>query len=365
MSGFPLAWMQSFVFADDVAILMLAVFLLGFLCAQKLLRGHSKRAPSKVLAEMPRVDVASLPCEVTPLSLAVENPSIEDNVVTADLEKWSSKVRMLLSAGADQTFFVIDFDRTTTRCFLETGAKSLDCHDILASCPKITKECKRKMEALMDKYYPIEIDAHLSRDEKVPHMVEWYTLVNSLLMDQGLTRDDVRQAVHGCRDFRLRHGAQELFQLAEQRGIPVVVLSAGLGNVIEEVLLQRMPHSNGSTGRSWGNVRVLSNTLLWDASGNHRGFTEPLIHMFNKGLVDAPSDIKEMLRGRRHGVLCGDGLGDLTMAAGHDVDNLLKFGFLNEKIPERLGQYCSSTAFDQVVLGDGSFEPLLKVLRRL
>lgn len=217
----------------------------------------------------------------------------------------------------------------------------------------------------MDKYYPIEIHAQMSRDEKTPHMVEWYRLVNQLLMDQGLTRDDVRQAVAGCRDFRLRQGVQELFQIAEKRAIPVVVLSAGLGNIIEEVLLQRMPHNNGDVGRPWPNVRVLSNTLLWDASGHHRAFTEPLIHMFNKGLIDAPADVKRLLQGRCHGVLCGDSLGDLTMASGHNVETLLKFGFLNEKIEERLEQYCHEDAFDRVVLGDGTYEPLLEVLRKL
>lgn len=184
-------------------------------------------------------------------------------------------------------------------------------------------------------------------------------------MSQDLTRDDVVLAVEGCHDFRLRSGVEEVFQIAYKHGIPVVVLSAGLGNIIEEIIRQRIRKPSGEVGTPWKNVRVLSNTLLWNSNGHHQGFTEPLIHMFNKGLRDAPSEIKELLRGRNVGVLSGDGLGDLTMADGHPTTILLKFGFLNQNTDERMGQFCSETAFDRVVLNDGTYEPLLEVLRQL
>merc|ERR1712000_246988 len=151
----------------------------------------------------------------------------------------------------------------------------------------------------------------MSREEKIPHMVEWYRLVNQLLMSQDLTCEDVAMAVTGCRDFRLRSGVEEVFKIAHKNGIPIIVLSAGLGNVIEEVIKQCIRKPSGEIGTAWKNVRVLSNTLIWNRKGHHQGFSEPLIVMFNKGLRAAPSDIKEMLRGRGVGILCGDGLGDL------------------------------------------------------
>eukprot|EP00971_Amphidinium_carterae_P167257 3314270-Amphidinium_carterae.1 len=60
------------------------------------------------------------------------------------------------------------------------------------------------MEELMDKYYPIEIDPHMSKEEKTPHMIEWYLKVNQLLEAQNFTVDDVHNAVAECKAFSLR-----------------------------------------------------------------------------------------------------------------------------------------------------------------
>lgn len=286
-------------------------------------------------------------------------------VVTVNPQLWEQKVRKLLKAGREGVFFVLDFDRTVTRCFMEDGSRASDCHDILASIPKITRDCKQTMEDLMERYYPIEIDAHMTREQKIPHMVEWYRLVNELLASQGLTQADVEKAVRHCKEFRLRSGSEEVFQIAHRLDIPVIVISAGLGNVIEEVLRQCVRKPDGTTGTPWPNVHVLSNTLLWDEAGSFAAFSEPLIHMFNKSLEDAPDEIHDMLEGRHTGVLCGDGPGDLTMADGHDLDCVLKFGFLNERVEERLFRYIGNELWDKVVLSDGSFEPLLEVLRQL
>jgi 5'-nucleotidase len=286
-------------------------------------------------------------------------------VVTPSPTQWEAKIQKLLDAGKNNAFFVLDFDRTMTRCFLETGAKSLDCHDILGSHVKISWACKRMMEVLMDKFYPIETDPTMSHDEKCKHMVEWYTLVNQLLAQQGLNRDDVAQAVEECKDFRLRPGVEELFQLAHCAGIPIIVLSAGVGNVIEEVIRQRIRKPSGETGEPWENVRVLSNSLLWDDAGKHVGFSEPVLHPFNKSMQDAPKELLDFIGGREFCVLAGDGLGDLTMAQGSGATEVLKLGFLNERIDERLAKYTALDAYDRVVLNDWSFEPLLDVIRGL
>lgn len=291
--------------------------------------------------------------------------SRKHEVLTVDPARWDSKVEHALEAGANSTFWVCDFDRTVTRCFLDNGHRSLDCHDILASIPKITADCKQAMEDMMAYYYPIEIHPTMSREEKIPHMVEWYTKVNELLAAQKLTRDDVVSAVANCKDFAIRDGVVKAFQLALQKGIPIIVVSAGLGNIIEEVIRQRIPMPDGTTGKVWPNVRVLSNTLQWDEHGEFAGFSEPLIHMYNKSLQDAPSEIRRMIDGRHVGILTGDGIGDLTMAHGHNATEVLKFGFLNEKVEDRMPKYIGCDGYDRIVLNDGTFQPVLNFIRRL
>jgi 5'-nucleotidase len=291
-------------------------------------------------------------------------PSVLSNspntVLTVHQHNWEDKLQKTIEAGADNIFCVFDFDRTITRCFLENGERSLDCHDILASIPKITEQCKQYMEEMMDYYYPIEISANMSAEEKIPHMVEWYTKVNFLLADQCLNRDDVVTAVAGCHNFRIRAGVTEAFQILAAKNIPVIILSAGLGNVIEEVVRQRIPKINGVYGEAWPNVKVLSNTMLWDDEGEFMEFSTPLIHMFNKSLADAPADIKSMIEGRGKCILCGDGLGDLTMDHGSNATDTLRFGFLNEKIEQRMPKYIEPNAFDRIILNDGDWSTVLE-----
>jgi len=264
-------------------------------------------------------------------------------------------------------FFVIDFDRTITKCFLENGIdKCLDSHDTMASIPKVTWQCKKTMEILMDKYYPIETDPYMSCEEKTGHMVEWYSLVNALLEAQGILQNDVASAVAECKDFRLRSGVGELFRFAYTAGIPVIILSAGLGNIIDEVVKQCIHKPSGAVGEVWENVRTFSNTLQWNGDAKEKAwFSEPILHPFCKSLKDAPGDIKELIGGRHVAVLAGDSMGDLTMADGVETSEVLKVGFLNERVDERLAKYTGEGGFDRVVLNDGGFDPLLEVLRRM
>merc|ERR1712139_556639 len=112
----------------------------------------------------------------------------------------------------------------------------------------------------MEKFYPIETDPHMEHGVKAANMVEWYSLVNALLEAQKLSQGDVAKAVAQCKDFRLRSGVSELFRFAHSAGIPVVILSAGLGNIIEEVVRQCITTSSGPVQEEWENVRVFSNT---------------------------------------------------------------------------------------------------------
>jgi len=171
--------------------------------------------------------------------------------------------------------------------------------------------------------------------------------------------------VSDCMNFRLRTGVQELFQIAHSNNIPLVIVSAGHGNVIEEVIGQCIKKANGELGTPWNNVFVLSNSMVWSREGRHVGFSDPHLHMFNKDLRSAPQKLRELIEGRHVGILCGDTIGDLTMATGHSTSTLLKVGFLNDRVDENYQQYCRETAYDRVVLGDGTFEPLLEVLRQI
>merc|ERR1712183_937452 len=79
-------------------------------------------------------------------------------------------------------------------------------------------------------------------------------------------------------------------------------------------------------------------------------FSEALLHMFNKNMSAVPAEFRPLLEGKSSCMLLGDGMGDLTMANGLDAE-VLKIGFLNEKVDEKLDMF--RQAWDVVVLHDG------------
>ena len=63
-------------------------------------------------------------------------------------------------------------------------------------------------------------------------------------------------------------------------------------------------------------------------------------------MKDAPQELHDFIKGRSTCIMAGDGLGDLTVAHGHETSCVLKMGFLNDRIDDRLAEYIASDAFD-------------------
>eukprot|EP00933_Yihiella_yeosuensis_P080572 TRINITY_DN94025_c0_g1_i1.p1 TRINITY_DN94025_c0_g1~~TRINITY_DN94025_c0_g1_i1.p1 ORF type:complete len:241 (+),score=36.38 TRINITY_DN94025_c0_g1_i1:91-723(+) len=186
----------------------------------------------------------------------------------------------------------------------------------------------------------------MSITDKIPIMNEWYSQVHAHMLEEAVTRDNIAGSVSSCETIRIRHGMDDLIRHCQEANpvIPVLIMSAGLGEVIEEFLRQKLPFPIAPT------THVVSNRMVFDDSGSLKNFSEPLLHMFNKTAAFLPDSSKSLAEGKRHCLLMGDGLGDLTMAQGLDVETL-KVGFLNEKVRERFDDFIEG--FDIVVTDDG------------
>jgi HAD superfamily hydrolase (TIGR01544 family) len=217
---------------------------------------------------------------------------------------------------------------------------------------------------------PIEISPDLTREQKIPIMQEWYTKAHTLLLAEPFTPQLLESAAQRSK-AALRDGAGELFALARTHAAPLVVCSAGLGNVVRALLAHLLPPSEAASAREA--LPVVSNWLRFDAGGKLVGFSEPLLHMFNKDGAFVVSQLgadrwAALSNGRTVCVLLGDGLGDADMADGlAGVQTVLKIGFLNEVEPERIAARLPAyeRAFDIVILHDRSFDFVLRLLRSL
>ena len=174
-------------------------------------------------------------------------------------------------------------------------------------------------------------------------------------------------------NLALREGAATLLRELEAQNVPTLIFSAGLADVLEEVLRQKYDRNFPQP-----TTHVVSNRMIFEpgndeasSSNEHDrdndrlvGFSEPLLHMFNKRF-DAIGDTtyaKSVLSQKRRCVLLlGDGLGDAAMADGQPADCVIRVGFVNEQVQESLAHF--SKAFDILVLNDGPMHVAIDIVR--
>ncbi|KAJ8344697.1 hypothetical protein SKAU_G00288900 [Synaphobranchus kaupii] len=264
------------------------------------------------------------------------------SVCMRDSKRVEGVIQAMQQAGTSTLQVISDFDMTLTR-FSYNGKRCPTCHNILDNSKLISKECKEKLKDLLNTYYPIEIDSGLSAEEKLPLMVEWWTKAHALLVQQKIRKDLLSLVVRES-DARLREGYRLFFDCLQEHSIPLLIFSAGIGDVLEEVIRQ--------AGVFHPNVKVFSNYMDFDERGTLQAFKGQLIHIYNKreGALLNSSHFKE-LRARPNVLLLGDSLGDLTMADGvYGMENILKIGYLNDKVEERKESYLK--AYDIVLERD-------------
>nr|XP_046271606.1 cytosolic 5'-nucleotidase 3A-like isoform X2 [Scatophagus argus] len=272
----------------------------------------------------------------------LSNPS----VCMKDPQRVQEILQSMVKAGSNTLQVISDFDMTLTR-FEYNGKRCPTCHNILDNSRLISSDCRDKLKDLLDTYYPIEIDSSRSVEEKLPLMVEWWTKAHELLVQQKIRKDQLAVAVQES-DAMLREGYQLFFDHLQEHSIPLLIFSAGIGDILEEVIHQ--------AGVFHSNVKVFSNYMDFDEFGVLRAFKGELIHIYNKreGALLNTGHFQE-LRTRPNVLLLGDSLGDLNMADGvQDMENILKIGFLNDKVDERKQSYLDS--YDIVLVKDETLE---------
>lgn len=268
------------------------------------------------------------------------------SVCMRDPQRVQEILEAMVKAGSNTVQVISDFDMTLTR-FAYNGKRCPTCHNILNNSKLISNDCKEELKELLNTYYPIEIDSSQSTADKLPLMVEWWTKAHELLVQQEIKKDLLTIVVRES-DAMLRDGYQLLFDHLYKHSIPLLIFSAGIGDILEEVIHQ--------AGVFHPNVKVISNYMDFGESGVLRAFKGELIHIYNKreGALLNTGHFQE-LRTRPNVLLLGDSLGDLTMADGvQDMENILKIGFLNDKVDERKQSYLDS--YDIVLVKDETLE---------
>lgn len=268
-----------------------------------------------------------------------------ENIVIPDKKKLENLKRKISEDGIEKFHVVADFDRTLTKAFVN-GEKASTVIAQIRNGNYLTPDYAPEAHRLFDFYHPIEINPKIPAKEKNAKMQEWWTKHFELLIKCGLTKQIMNEIVKK-RELKFREKALDFIDYLHEKNIPLVIISAGPGDMIEQYLRQEK--------RLYDNTKIIANFLKFDEKGKAIGVHEPIIHSCNKHEIEIKKhDFYEKIRRRTNVLLLGDGLEDLGMIEEFPHKYLIKIGYLNEEPEKSLEDFRKS--FDVIILNDGSMD---------
>ena len=252
-----------------------------------------------------------------------------------------------ISLSKDNFAILMDFDRTIT------SKDSLGSWSVLENPKFMNENFRLESKKLVDIYYPYELDYSISNDVKAKYLNEWYYKNMDLLYEYNLTKSILLNCINDC-NTKFHDGCKEFLYYMYKLNIPIIIISAGIGNVIIELLKKY--------DCLYSNINVFSNFIQFE-NDKMLHFSGNMIHTSNKSMSVLPLDLKTKILSKDYVLVFGDLIEDLDMAKSIDFNKVLSFGFLEYSIKENLNFY--RQAFDVVLTDGSSFFEVQKILNNI
>jgi len=277
-----------------------------------------------------------------------------DKVIIPDKEVLDEKIKRIKEEGVETLHVIADFDNTLTKAFVN-GRKFQSAMAQIRTWGYLSDDYVNKSFALYDLYHPIEIDPEVDMTMKNMKMIEWWSAHRDLLVEYGMKKEIIEKILEDNRII-LRENINDFIKLLKNKKIPLLIFSAGIGDLIEGILKKNEDYYN--------QISIISNFFRYDEEGNVLGYKGEIIHTFNKGEVAISEDPHfENVADRKNVILLGDSLGDLSMADGLEHGTKLTIGGFNEEDGELLDEY--KNRYDFLVLNDGTMEPVVELFKTI
>lgn len=250
-----------------------------------------------------------------------------------------------IKLNKNNMYVVIDFDKTIT------STDSTDSWD--AAGKKLSEEFHGKLNNLYEKYRPIEINYKITFEEKNNAMEIWYNECMNMYYQYKLTKQKLIDGVKNS-NLILRKGAKEFLKEMYENKVPVIILSAGIGNTIKIFLEEN--------NCLYDNIYIISNFIKFDEKGNMKEFNNNIIHSLNKNLKNKLlNKFQETIGKREYSLLIGDSIDDKKMVSEEQIENTITVGVLNENIQNNLAEYRKN--FDIVLTNeDANFQTIKEIV---
>jgi cytosolic 5'-nucleotidase 3 len=278
-----------------------------------------------------------------------------DKIIINNKKEFEKKINLIKKQGRDNFHIISDFDRTLTKGFSKQGKKTNSSFAKIRDGGYMPEEYEKEAYQLWSIYYPIEKDPNLNLKIKQKKMEEWWNKHLELVIKFGLRKEILKAvAIDGL--LEPRFGLFKLLKILDKNNIPLLIFSAGLGDVIKDDLESNKVLTN--------NIHIISNFYKFNKYGKVIGYKSKPIHPFNKNEIEVKSHpYYNKIKERKNVILLGDSIGDINMAEGIKHNCVLKIGFLNENIKENLNQY--KEIYDMVILNDGTIKKVINIVEKI
>jgi cytosolic 5'-nucleotidase 3 len=272
--------------------------------------------------------------------------SIPDRLYYRDIESVSSKLTSFAAAGPQKLHIVSDFDLTLTAG--KHPGDNLGTWDVMDAL--MPEEGVARHTAIYQSFRPIEVAGKLTQAIAAEKWAETLDLITSYHM----SIDDIEEAFLSV--AMLRPGAKDMFDTCKRIGIPTVILSSGIRNVIEIMAKHYGIHTDF----------ILSNDLAIDTSSHVSGWQkDSLVHVLNKREM-GHGELTELRATHPNILLLGDVPADADMVEGHD--DVIRIRVLDPRKGETYNQASALQAsfnagYDLVT--EHSLEPVVNILEQL
>lgn len=265
-----------------------------------------------------------------------------DNILIKNELLFNSKIQKIVNDGVNDLQCVFDFDATISKAF-HKGEPAASCHRALEDI--LPEALQKEIDGLNKKFMKIEFDPDLTKVEKQPHMVEWWSTTHTRMIEACITNAQLDEAVKNS-GIILRDGEDTFFAKLKAQNVPILLFSAGITQIVEVAM--RCKSKAGLTD----NMAVISNKMIFHENGKLIDFSEPLIHTFSKTAASIGEEWTKKLQLRENVILMGDSHGDPDMVKDCDLKTgkCLRIGFLNRNPETNREKY--SDLYDIVLVSD-------------
>lgn len=262
------------------------------------------------------------------------------------------KISKIKEDGLNSLVIISDFDGTLTRGYSPQGVRESNSSNVLSK-KKILGDKYTNIASALERFYlKVENEPTLSIEKRTAYMNRWWTKQWEAMAASGLKRSHIKEVIAKKHITERKH-FNDFFDIIYAHNVPLIILSAGIEDIIEQLIKNQ--------GRLTNNVHVVSNRLKFDNKGEFTGENEfgVMITSMNKTSIHIKNrDFYPIIKDRKNAVLIGDSISDANMDNGMNYDTVLKIGFFRDDGNEKK-KIAYQNAFD-ILLDDS--QDLLDVI---